>query len=125
MSGCGCSPAWRRPRSNGTCGTCGWLPGEAPPSLTAMWGRPVEDEWVAVAHAPVSNPATGFSVVAGRFGLALMDVGVQSRERPWPQPGPDERPRVAVLVRRRDSQAAQARLAEIRDEGEWPDGDTC
>lgn len=80
-------------------------------------------EWVAVAHAPVSNPATGFSVVAGRFGLALMDVGVQSRERPWGEPGPDERPRVAVLVRAEDTPVAQARLAEIRAEGEWPDAD--
>lgn len=35
---CGCSPEWRKPKSNGTCATCGgWLPGERPPSLTAMW----------------------------------------------------------------------------------------
>lgn len=35
---CGCSPAWRKPKPNGTCATCGgWLPGERPPSLTEMW----------------------------------------------------------------------------------------
>lgn len=35
---CACGPDWRKPKSNGTCATCGgWLPGERPPSLTAMW----------------------------------------------------------------------------------------
>lgn len=42
---CGCGPAWRKPKPNGTCATCGgWLPGERPPSLVAMWSAPTDNE---------------------------------------------------------------------------------
>lgn len=41
---CNCGFDWRLPKANGTCGTCGgWLPGEAPPSLTAMWAGRLQD----------------------------------------------------------------------------------
>lgn len=40
-SDCGCGPGFQRPKPNGTCATCGgWLPGERPSSLVAMWRGP-------------------------------------------------------------------------------------
>jgi hypothetical protein len=55
---CGCGPDFQRPKPNGTCATCGgWVPGERPPSLVAMWLGTNDrltaerDEWKARALA--------------------------------------------------------------------------
>lgn len=73
---CGCSPAWRKPKTNGTCGTCGgWLPGERPAPLP--WLRPTQtqegeyarNQQEAVEHIRTLPPSER-SAVANRPGQA-------------------------------------------------------
>ncbi len=78
------------------------------------------DDWVSVTSTRIDDAETGFSRAAARAAQALTDAGIETEQRPYALPdttgyhrlpgaipGPADRIRVAVLVRRRDLERAK------------------
>lgn len=70
--GCNCESVFRRPKANGTCGTCGgWLPGERPTPFFD-WERKIPAPGVGGGKHPryecVSRPGEWCQGITSRTG---------------------------------------------------------
>jgi hypothetical protein len=114
-SSCGCGPDFRRPKPNGTCASCGgWLPGEKPPSLTAMWRgeKPVRPE--GVTDEIVERAYMRFWVQDEHQFAQGKDAMRAALEAVWPEPQFTEDEREALLLHSEISSLGQPPAAPIK-----------